>query len=262
MTGARVAVTGDRRRGAAARACGSRAALRLALASLLSTSACLLPRYSVSDVVPGGSGGQGDRGDAGPGGGRGGVTGAGGGGVTGTGGGVTGTGGDGVTGTGGSIDAGGDAPAERGDGDAPPPRCGDRVCSAGETEAGCCEDCGCSGGRFCFSSSCLDPHEVMTWSFDDNCADGRGIQVRLFDLDNNNVWPPNRTSTYHVQSGELDHLQSIPCVLSQTICYGAVPDPDDGVHYWGLGLDGTQPRSAGHCGVCGVDRPGYILSCD
>ena len=242
-------MTSDRRCGAAAPSCGLRAALLLVLTGLLSTSSCVLPKYSVSDALLG-AGGAGVAGT---------------GGSTGTGGsigtaGSTGTGGS--MGTGGSIDAGGDRAVDRGDGEVPAPRCGDRVCSAGETEGSCCEDCPCSNGRYCFSSSCLDPHEVMTWSFDDNCADGRGIQFRLFDLDNNDVWPPNRTSTYHVQSGEIDHLQSIPCVLSQTICYGAVPDPDDGIHFWGVGLDGAQPRSAGFCGVCGVDGPAYILSCD
>jgi hypothetical protein len=226
------------------------------VAGLLAAS-CLLPKYTVSDGLPGGGGGTTagidtaiDPGGAG-GGGQGGRDAA-----------ATGAGGAGIGGAGGSSDAGADVPADAGGGDLAPPRCGDRVCSAGENETNCCKDCGCSGGRYCSAPNCVTGDAIMTWSFDDGCADNRGLQFRLFDTSNNNVWPTDRTAAYHLDSGETDHFQSISCVLAETVCYGAVPDPDDNTYYWGLGLDGTRPRAAGYCGVCGLDNPAYVLQCD
>ena len=233
-----------------------RARAALWLVTALVSVSCVLPKYSVVDALPGGGGGPGADGKPA----EGGAGGGGSGGGAPTDGGV-----DAATdrGVDAAIDRGVDAATDRGaDAGLATPVCGDRVCGAGETQADCCEDCGCPAGRYCFMSTCFQSTDSMIWSFDDNCADGRGIQFRLFDLDYHNVWPPDPGLAYQVGSGETDHLQSIPCVSFETICYGAVPSPDNGVIFWGVGLDGSHPPCAQCCWTCGFDDPAYILSCD
>ena len=94
----------------------------------------------------------------------------------------------------------------------------------------------------------------MQWTFADNCRDGRGAQLRFFDLTHGGFWPADPTQVFAVQDDGVSKFATLTCVPSARICYGAEPNPTDGSVYWGAGLEGTMSCDA-CCATCGNGNP-------
>ncbi len=78
---------------------------------------------------------------------------------------------------------------------------------------------------------------AMGWFFEDDCDDGHGVDYRLFDLDNGDVWPSEDT-VYTIERGGSSDV-TIGCVRGHMICYGARDDgPED--LFWGIDIDGNE----------------------
>jgi hypothetical protein len=96
----------------------------------------------------------------------------------------------------------------------------------------------------------------------DSCLDGAGIQFRFFDVDNLVVWPAALTNTYQTLADGQTVFQDISCIPGATICYGAEPNPTDGVSYWGLSVTGDQDCAGDCCAPCAATNLGVSLLCE
>ena len=108
---------------------------------------------------------------------------------------------------------------------------------------------------------CEDASATMHWTLTDGCADGAGIQGRLFDVTNGGLWPDaNTVWRVDLEGGYID--ESIACIPGAKICYGVEPSPADG-HYWGIAADGSQ-NCTSCCATCGaLDQQTQItLTCN
>ena len=90
-----------------------------------------------------------------------------------------------------------------------------------------------------------DPGDILLGGFDDDqmtltiadhCSDGLGMHFRMFDRDNNLIYP-NSSQVFVIGPGGSS-TQTINCDPGARICYGAVTNPPNGSH-WGIGIDGN-----------------------
>ena len=105
----------------------------------------------------------------------------------------------------------------------------------------------------------------LTFTLNDQCADGRGIDARFFEYRGASItgrWPSTTGNVYTADSGGSISPR-LRCTPGRNVCYGAKPDPDNGT-YWGLGIDGRS-RSSGtnSCTTCpsGSGTYGVNLNC-
>jgi Pyruvate/2-oxoacid:ferredoxin oxidoreductase delta subunit len=91
----------------------------------------------------------------------------------------------------------------------------------------------------------------------DGCSDGRGFQIKFFDVTNNLLWP-NATEVYIIPTGETRNT-TLSCRTGANVCYGARTDPR-GDGWWGVDLD----RSKGCdncCRTCSTSTASIRLTC-
>lgn len=98
---------------------------------------------------------------------------------------------------------------------------------------------------------------TMRWVLEDSCADGLGIQARIFDVDFGQVWPSVDQVFFSPAGGEID--TSITCERGALLCYGATTDPETNI-FWGLDIDGSQ-NCDDCCERCADGTVDFILNC-
>ncbi|MCG7929556.1 MAG: PPC domain-containing protein [Candidatus Thiodiazotropha lotti] len=80
---------------------------------------------------------------------------------------------------------------------------------------------------------------TMSYTIIDSCNDGYLIRYKLYDVDNDLVWP-TATTHFSTQGLNRDNTHSLACRTGARICYGGSLTPDGSGLYWGVGLFGNQ----------------------
>ena len=107
----------------------------------------------------------------------------------------------------------------------------------------------------------------LTYTLNDRCADGKGIQARFFEYRGTSItdtWPSTTGNVYTANPGD-SISQRLLCTPGLNVCYGATERPNDGTGYWGVGLDGrSRSSSTNNCTTCpsGSGTYGVNLTCD
>ena len=98
------------------------------------------------------------------------------------------------------------------------------------------------------------------WDFADSCDDGNGIQLRFHDLDTGETWPGGG-GVYVIEPGQAAAFDTV-CDPGSVLCYGARTNPDDGLIFWGVDLDGLEDCDD-CCWTCSDNITGLIeLDCN
>jgi hypothetical protein len=133
--------------------------------------------------------------------------------------------------------------------------CGNGVCGTGETQDNCCADCGCLVGYSCRGTCQYVGTSQMTWSMTDECNDGLPIDMRLFDVNAKLVWPA--PPQYYILSPGQSYNDVITCNTGNKICIGM----RQGSSYWGVDLDDSK-SCTDCCAFCGNTTVPFNPSCN
>jgi hypothetical protein len=111
------------------------------------------------------------------------------------------------------------------------------VCGTGDCLA---QESLCDGTPDCANEADEDaavcfPAAVQDWIVVDACEDGYDTMWRVYSLDRGWAWP-DADSTFLTGGLGVETLESIECVLGETLCFGARA----GDMSWGIGLDGAE----------------------
>jgi hypothetical protein len=98
---------------------------------------------------------------------------------------------------------------------------------------------------------------TMQWSVTDRCGDRRGVQLRLFDVNNGLLWP-DMSHVYVIDDGGSTSV-SISCRRGAKICYGAEQHPA-GDGYWGVDIDNSK-ACPDCCATCADTILSVSLTC-
>ncbi len=99
----------------------------------------------------------------------------------------------------------------------------------------------------------------MRWRVVDRCADGKGLQYRLFDRTSvvGKVFPENG-GTFKALPGRASD-KVITCRTSNRICPGITTTPQTSL-FWGVGINGDK-KCINCCKLCGPKSIYVELSC-
>ena len=102
---------------------------------------------------------------------------------------------------------------------------------------------------------------VQSWTLTDGCADGTGVQFRIFELAGEEIrltWP-NQEQIYLINQGESLTVQ-VQTRRGAKLCYGGAPYIADSQLYWGIGIGATK-RCEDCCRSADSSAVAFTLTC-
>jgi hypothetical protein len=114
--------------------------------------------------------------------------------------------------------------------------------SAGYVRATGCSYSSSKGADICYCSDSTST-EVQIWSFWDECPDGLGMTVQLFDYSSSTYYTSQYLSVY-----DQAYSQNISCTPGHMICYGAW----NANYTWGCGQNCARTCADTCCWTCGT----------